>query len=94
MWKTICYNVLLLGCPGKLFLYEQEKKSEQMHSAFTCASFRILQILTSWSQLSSHIVVALDTYINLLHYNLDADCLTAQVLIVIHYPQMAVRWLM
>lgn len=74
---------------------KNKPKTEQMHSAFTCASFHILQILTSWSQLSSHIVVALDTYINLLHYNLDADCLTAQVLIVIHcYPQMAVRWLM
>lgn len=66
-----------------------------MHSAFTCASFLILQILTLWGQLNSHIVVALDKYINLLHYNLDADCLTAHVLIVIHcYPQMAVRWLM
>lgn len=66
-----------------------------MHSVFTWASFHILQILTSWSQLNSHFVVALDTYINFLRYNLDADCLTARVLIVIHcYPQMAVRWLM
>lgn len=63
-----------------------------MHSAFTCASFHFPQILTSWSQLCSHSVLTLDIYINLLHYNLHADCLTAQVLIVIHcYPQMAVQ---
>lgn len=66
-----------------------------MHSAFTCPSFHSLQILTLQSQLGSHIVVALDTSINSLHYKVDADCLTAQVLGVIHcYPQMAGQQLM